>query len=67
MNTNSVYHDAVKLMVEARTIGGQDLVAVLVVTSMDLSALPKWLREQLDHEIHCYRGFMQSSSRRPTE
>jgi len=61
INTNRVYHDAVKLMVEAGTFGGHGITAILAVTSMDLSDLPLWLRKHLDHEIHCYRGFIQGS------
>ena len=102
MDENSVYHDAVKLMVESRSLGGQKevmlpplkktgrppssrstpvlreyfrrlyyerkakkeaegIIAILVVTSMIKSGIPKWLRDHLDHEIHCYRGFLPTS------
>jgi len=66
MDENPVYHDAVKLMVEARSFGGQDIMAILVVTSMIKSGIPKWLRDYLTHEIHCYRGFLPTSGETPT-
>ena len=61
MDENPVYRDAVQLMVESRSFGGQDIMAILVVTSMIKSGIPKWLRDYLDHEIHCYRGFLSIS------
>jgi len=61
INTIPSYAAAIKLMVDARTFGGKHLESILVLTSMNLSDMPKWLREHLDHEIHCYRGFIRNS------
>jgi len=65
MNGNPVYEYATqKLVNEARS---HDIIAIMVVTSMIKSGIPKWLREHLDHEIHCYRGFFSGDQALPTE
>lgn len=54
MDNNPVYNASVKMLVESAL--EHDIIAIMVVTSMIKTGIPKWLRDHLDHEIHCYRG-----------
>ena len=39
-----------------QTARHNDIISVMIVTSMIKSGIPKWLRKYLNHEIYCYRG-----------
>ena len=56
MNKNKFYENSVKILVD--TARHHDITTIMVVTSMIKSGIPKWLRERLDHDIHCFRGFI---------
>lgn len=65
MDNNPVFNAAVKSLID--NAQDHDIVAIMVATAMIKPGLPKWLRDYLDHEIRCYRGFIPSCSEPTTE